>query len=203
MSALQQLLRQRSDLWRGGRLSEVPEAAVSTGYVLLDEKLVGGGWPVGGITELLTDAPGHGELELLLPFLASLPKESGWIALVAPPFQPYAPAFSAAGISLESMLWINTADTGETAWALEQTLRSGFCSAVLGWPQEISVGAIRRLQLAAEEKRCCGFLFRHKNCARQASMAKLRLQVQRSASGFDIEILKRRGGWSIPPFHLS
>ena len=45
-------------------------------------------------------------------------------------------------------------------WAMEQALRSGACSAVLGWAACRERQSLRRLQLAAEQSRCLAVLFR-------------------------------------------
>jgi len=52
-------------LWRGDRLARVDDA-VASGFASLDHELPGGGWPKAGLTELLVDAEGIGELSLLL-----------------------------------------------------------------------------------------------------------------------------------------
>jgi hypothetical protein len=43
---------------------------------------------------------------------------------------------------------------------MEQALRSGSCSAVLGWANAIDMSSLRRLQLAAEQAGCLAVLFR-------------------------------------------
>ena len=53
-------------------------------------------------------------------------------------------------------------------WAMEQALRSGACSAVLGWAAPCELQALRRLQLAAEQSRCLAVLFRRQRDANVA-----------------------------------
>ena len=64
----------------------------------LDGQLPGGGWPDSGLVELLPNESGIGELRLLMPALAKLSREARWIAWIAPPYLPYAPALASAGI---------------------------------------------------------------------------------------------------------
>ena len=58
-------------VWRGGELEHAVQPSVATGHARLDAELPGGGWPAAGLTELLLEAPGSGELRLLAPLLLS------------------------------------------------------------------------------------------------------------------------------------
>jgi RecA/RadA recombinase len=74
------------DIWRGDTLASLPEAKPSpSGHAELDAELPGGGWPRGNLTEILVDRSGLGEMTLLLPALARLSAEGGWLALVRRP----------------------------------------------------------------------------------------------------------------------
>ncbi len=198
MTELSTLLERRSDLWRGAQPLHRADG-LATGFAALDAALAGG-WPAGAVTELLSAGPGGGALELLAPALARLSAQRRWIALVQPPFAPYAPGLGATGIALERLLLVRNEQPGQALWALEQCLGSGNCSAALGWPGGLSGKALRRLQLAAAEGRCHGFLFRPVAAARESSPAALRLAVRRTAGGLEADILKRRGGW--PQYQL-
>lgn len=189
-------------IWRG-RQTQAPHrlATLPTGWPALDEMLPGGGWPVGALTEMLTGRDGLGELSLLLPALAQLTdakRENAWIAWIAPPHVPYAPALAAAGISLERVLVVETEAMAkgdkQALWAAEQTLRSGLCAAVLGWFSRVDDRGLRRLQLAAQEGRAWGVAFRDQRHRGTPSPAALRLAVGPSASlGIDVDIVKCRG----------
>jgi hypothetical protein len=167
---------------------------VSSGFAALDESLPGGGWPRAGLIEILISHIGVGELHVLLPALAMLTSKasSRWCAWIAPPFEPYAPALVAHGVTLERVF---VARTEKPLWAFEQALVSGACEAVLAWVPNAPARDIRRLQLAAEKGRALGVLFRPQVAARQSSSAVLRVLVERSESqGARITLLKSRGG---------
>ncbi|BBL71780.1 translesion DNA synthesis-associated protein ImuA [Methylogaea oryzae] len=193
MKALDALL-QTPGLWRGNACAETAQPSVPSGYAVLDEQLPGGGWPTGALTEILLEHPGVGELRLLLPALARLSSEDRWLAWVAPPYIPYPPALAAAGLKMERLLWLRPDNHTDALWALEQALRSGACSAVLGWPATLDGKALRRLQLAAEEGRAVSLLFRPLRTAANASTAALRLALEPADGRLKIRILKRRGG---------
>ncbi|MGQ0429050.1 MAG: translesion DNA synthesis-associated protein ImuA [Gammaproteobacteria bacterium] len=183
-------------LWRGGG-AQGP-AAVPTGFRRLDERLPGGGWPLAALTEILVPAAGVGEVRLLLPALRTLaakrPEAPRWIAWLAPPHLPYAPALAAAGLDSSRMLVVRPQAGFDLLWAMEQALGSGACAAVLGWAEATGVAALRRLALAAEEGQNPGFLFRPLCHRDEPSPAALRLLLTAHDDGLDVEILKCRGG---------
>jgi len=179
-------------LWRGGTLAHAEQAGVSSGFAELDAALPGGGWPRGVLTELLHRQVGMGELSLLLPALASLETEAGWIGLVAPPWPPHAPAWRAAGLPLARLLVVE-AEPRDAAWACEQLLASGAMAALLAWLPQADSRALRRLQLAQEGQRSLAFLFRPEAAASRASPAPLRLALAADAQALSVRILKRRG----------
>ena len=119
---------------------------------------------------------GVGEFTLLLPALAALTQQEQWIALVAPPYTPYAPALVNAGIALERLLIINCSDHKDAYWATEQLLRSGVFSSVVLWTEKISdERRQRRLQLAAELGKAWAVCYRPHRAARTSSPAGLRI----------------------------
>ncbi len=195
-------LLQRPDIWRGSHLNTADEA-ISSGFPELDEHLPGGGWPRGALTEILMPQHGIGALRLLMPALAPASHEGRWICWVAPPYIPYAPALLEAGVDLSRVLLVHPKADQDGMWAVEQSLRSGTCSAVLAWPTLDDSPTLRRLQLAAEEGNAMGFLFRPRRMAARPSPAALRVQLQpESGSELSVTILKRRGGWARGPVHL-
>ena len=184
-------LLQRDDLWRGRSLAEAAPSGLSTGHEGLDALLPGGGWARGALTELLVAREGLGELSLLLPALARLTHQGTWTACIGPPHLPYAPALAAAGLELSRLLVVRPADPEDRLWALEQTLRSEACGAVLGWGDaRMTDRALRRLQLAAEAGDCTAFLFRPEAAAGHASPAPFRLRI---TAGPQVQLLKCRG----------
>ena len=194
-------LLQNPRVWRGHGHVRVAQG-LSSGYDKLDRLLPGGGWPRQALTEILIGQYGIGELQLLMPALASLcieepgaePVEPGWIAWVAPPLQPYPPALQKWGIDLSRMLIVRPRDDSEVLWSAEQALSSGTCAAVLLWPQMLDDQASRRLQLAAEKGGSWAVAFRPLTARTQPSAAALRIELSAGQSGTRLAILKSRGG---------
>ena len=194
MSAEQELARllEHPAIWRGR--SAAQPAGLPTGFAALDEQLPGHGWPRAGLIEILVPRFGSGELYLVLPALAALTRATAarWCVWVAPPLMPFAPALVAQGIELDRVAVVGGA---RPLWALEQTLRSGACDAVLAWARQPKVRELRRLQLAAERGGTLGVLFRPRRAARESSPAMLRLSLERLAAGLRVTLLKGRGAW--------
>ena len=189
LASLDALLANRT-LWHAGRGSAHGAGeGVSTGHDALDALLPQGGWPRRALTELLLATDGSGELTLLMPALARLTQAGGIVAVVAPPYIPYAPAWQAAGVDLASLQVIEAAPR-DALWAFEQCLRSGACAAVLGWPQQADGPALRRLQVAADAGDCLGFAVRDRRHAANPSPAVLRLEQ----AGDGWRVRKCRGG---------
>jgi len=191
----------RGDIWRGDTLACLPEATVPSGHAELDAELPGGGWPQGNLTEILVERSGFGELSLLLPALASLSAAGGWLALVAPPWLPHAPAWAAAGLVLERLVVVEGGR--QVAWCCEQLLASGGFAGVLAWPEAaIDAKALRRLQVAAEGRSTLTCLWRPLAQAATPSPAPLRLVLAAGEGGLSVRILKRRGRPAAQPFNL-
>jgi cell division inhibitor SulA/protein ImuA len=199
-SSLDKLL-ENPRVWRGHSQAHA-SPGLSSGYEALDRHLPGGGWPRNSLTEILVEHYGVGELRLLMPALARLSSddnsldynEPGWIAWVAPPFQPYPPALQQWGIDLSRMLIVRPKNDSEMLWSAEQALSSGTCAAVLLWPDVLDDQASRRLQLAAEKGSSWAIAFRPPSARREPSAAALRLELLANGEGTRVSILKSRGG---------
>jgi cell division inhibitor SulA len=178
-------------IWRGAA-NDVEVPFVSSGHAALDAALPHHGWTQGAMTEVLFDADGIGELDLVLPALAQLTQQQRHIVFVAPPYLPYAPALRASGIDLGHLHCVETCSDIEALWAAEQCLRSGVCAAVLCWPRQATDRALRRLQVAAEFGHALGFAFRPSRMAANPSPAATRIQLH-ADEGARLRILKCRG----------
>lgn len=171
---LESLLSART-VWRAGRHAASAPLGESTGFAALDALLPHGGWPHRALSEVLIPADGVGELALLLPTLSRLTQAGRLVALIAPPFCPYAPAWQRAGVDLRHLEIIEAQSRG-ALWAFEQCLRSAAFSAVLGWPSNADGPALRRLQVAADSGECLGFAVRDSRHANNPSPAALRIE---------------------------
>ena len=170
---------------------------IDSGLPRLNGCLADGGWPLGELIELLQPAAGVGELQLLLPALRALVNPSHtaprWLAWIAPPYIPYAPALVQGGLPLERVLWVTAQTLSDRMWAMEEALRSGSCVAVLAWLDSVELRWLRRLQLAAAHSHSLVVVFRSLLCKEQPSPASLRIVLEPTSDGLDLLIFKRRG----------
>jgi hypothetical protein len=176
-----------------------PRPVWPTGNPTLDARLPGGGWPAASLVEILLDATGLGEVQLLLPALVQAQQRTAgadvpWLVWVGPPHEPYAPALAQNGLSLERLLIVRPATATEALWAAEQALASGVCAAVLLWLKGSDDRWLRRLKLAAEEGGALGVLFRPERHRFESSPASLRLLMTRGGAAAQLELLKVQGG---------
>lgn len=193
--ALKDLLQNNSAIWCA---SETTNAAKSThqylptGFDALDSILPMHGWPSDTLVEIILPHWGTGELQLLLPALVAVSKKGKWISWISPPYIPYAPALAHAGVALEQLIIISKEDVKtESLWAMEKVLRNPGCGIAMSWPQKINDKAMRRLQLAAQEGKSLGFIFRDYQVA--SSPATLRISLKIVNDQLQVELLKARG----------
>lgn len=194
MNALDELLKSQPALWRGGdRYND--HAALATGFATLDAALPSRGWTIGGVTELMLERPGIGELSLLLPALKQVTLTDGqWAAFVNPPFQPYAPALSNAGIRLDRLLIVDSKNNQDALWAAEQILRTQLFTAVVLWVERSSAQRQRRLQLAAETGRTWAVVYRPWHAATEHSPVNVRMALSMRQKTLALDLIKVRGG---------
>lgn len=139
-------------------------------------------WPVGTVTEIHCSQQDGQAMGLVVPALAQLSLEDRWIAWVAPPFVPYAPALRAAGVDLSRVLVIHAKEGADSIWAVERALRTGTCGAVLGWltgTKGVAPKAtVQRLRQAAEQGNSRGILFRSSAALQSVSATMVPLVVE-------------------------
>ena len=192
----------RPGIWRGEALA-FAKPGIASGFPELDAQLPGNGWPRGALTEILLEREGIGEISLLVPALRELSRGKRWVAFVAPPYVPYAPALAQEGIDLAYLLVIRAQSGPDKLWAVEQALRSGSCGAVLFWLSSGDERSLRRLQLAAEEGEAVGVFFNDADALRRSSPAALRLHLAPDRGRLQARIIKRRGGGAAAPLSLA
>ena len=202
LQQLQQVLK-RSDIWQASqRVSK--KHSITSGYTALDEILHLGGWPLNRLTEILVERQHIGEMQLVLPTIAKLMKRGGWLFLIEPPFNPYAPGWIKAGLDLQQIVMIKSCQEKDWLWASEQIIANKGVTCCLFWPAKdhLSNKVLKRLQVAAEQGSLLNFIFRSKSVANQSSPASLRMMLKNNKRTNEnirplgIEILKQTGGWA-------
>jgi protein ImuA len=179
-------------IWRADELASPVGAVLASGHAALDAQLPAGGWPVGGMVEILQLKSSHDEWRLLLPALARC---AGAVLLVGAPHAPFGPGLAGQGFDPQRLLWVRTQVPAQRLWACEQALRCAQVTAVLAWLPQARADQLRRLQTAASNHAKLLFVMRPASAREESSPAVLRLVVS-AASGHDaltLHVVKRRG----------
>ena len=183
---------------------------IRSGFDALDCELAGRGWAKPGLTEILCNHIGIGELSLLMKGLASTtnavrPGEATHMLWILPhantntnsqTWIPYAPALAQCGINLDHLAIVRPKNTEDALWVAEQGLKSGACRAVLlrmneAWCNPLS---LRRLHQAAMAGNSILWLMRPLEAASSPSPAGTRIVLQPEESGvLRLDLQKRRG----------
>jgi len=214
MSVSLENLMQHPALWRAGGTASTRRSVVPSGFAALDTQLPGGGWPHPALIEVMNERPGIGELSLFLPALRYLTEfderqdtssplsrlrervgvRAPVIAWLNPPHLPYPPALAERGLAHARLLVSKPFTSAHTLWAMEQSLRSGACVAVLAWTEVANMHALRRLKLAANAGLCFGLLFRSLRDRAHPSPATVRLALSVDEAMLVVELVKVQGG---------
>ena len=184
-------------LWRASQLACGRMRTVDTGYPALSAELPGGGWPVGGLVDLLVESSGIGEMRLLRPALSTVGYRP--IALVQPPHTPSAQGLRHIGVPPNRVLLARSS----TLWCVEQILRAGCFGALIVWLRHVKASSLRRLHLAAQSSETLFVMVRPIYATDDASPATLRLSVRPSPDGLMVDIVKRRGPVLAAPISIA
>ena len=189
-------------LYAGGDIDGDGNAAsgVATSFAVLDAFLPWRGWPIGAMTEIMTDTLGCGELSLLLPLMARLTQEKRPILCIGAPHTLFAPALAQVGIDPAYVTQINPSSTlkhnKENLWSTEQALKTGLPGMVVLWSPthgHCLPETLRRLQLATIGRDTMLIHFRGKSCMSQPSPAWLRFGYAADDTHIRLQVLKCRG----------
>lgn len=161
---------------------------LSTGFAALDQRLDGGGWPSGELTELRLGRPGIGEMRLLMPMLAAV-SQKAHVLWVAPPYRPYGPALVKHKMVVDHLLLIYPKTHKEALWAVAQGLVSPAIGVVVSWFPSIQEGEFRALQRQASGGRHWSFCFLPETLAPQPSY--LRLGLRPAPGGLSVTVSRK------------
>ena len=149
-----------------------------SGCPVLDDMLPAGGWPKGGLVELIVPDDYAAAIDLVMPALRQLSHQGRWITLITPPLPSRAAVFSDCDINASHVLQVNPHPGRSGLWTVESMLRGGDCAALLAWPDCDTELMDKRLQKAAEQGRSLCVLFRYASLATHPSGVDIRLKVE-------------------------
>ena len=113
--------------------------------------------------EVLTDVYGIGEMQLIVPLLVRLTRQTsgGLVCWINPPFQPNAVALVQHGL-MQSQHWVtrDVLSAPDALWCLEQTVRSRGCSVAVAWIAAATMTQLRRVKLAVAQSQTPAVVYR-------------------------------------------
>jgi protein ImuA len=136
---------------------------IDIGLGSIKDALPNGSFPLGAVHEFLSGqaedaAATCGFIAGLLAPLMGTNGTALWISCSRTLFPP---ALQSFGIRPDRIIFIDLKNEKHILWAMEEALKCGSLTAVVGEMREITFTASRRLQLAVEQSQVTGFILRH------------------------------------------
>jgi protein ImuA len=121
-------------------------------------------FPTGAVHEFIVENPASfsASAGFISAVLSGISRQGGAIIWVGASRTIFPPALSYYGIEPDRIIFIETRRERETAWVIEESLKCGALSAVVGELKNVSFITSRRLQLAVEQSQVTGFIIRNK-----------------------------------------
>src|SRR3990170_5486323 len=137
--------------------------AVSVDLGPIKEAFPNGSFPLGAVHEFLTGtAEGAAATNgFIAGLLAPLMENGGTALWISSARTLFPPALKSFGIQPDRFIFIDLQKEKDVAWAMEEALKCGALTAVVGEMKEISFTASRRLQLVVEQSQGTGFILRN------------------------------------------
>jgi protein ImuA len=138
---------------------------LDVGLEALNEAFPNRSFPLGAVHEFLSTQKEEAAAAsgFIVGLLSSLMSNSGITLWISSSRTLFPPALKNFGIQPDRFIFIDLKNEKDVIWAMDEALKCGALTAVVGEVQEISFTASRRLQLAVEQSRVTGFILRCSN----------------------------------------
>lgn len=137
-------------------------AAVDVGIGPIRHAFPDASFPVGCVHEFLCGPPEDAAAAsgFIAGLLSSLMASSGTVLWISASRMLFPPALKYFGVDPDRFIFVDLQKEKDIMWAMDEALKCGALTAVVGETQEISFTASRRLQLAVEQSQVTGFVLR-------------------------------------------
>lgn len=197
-----QALRNAIDRIEGGFADPSRRPSVTTGLLVLDQRLPGNGLVGGAIHELagVDTTP----LTLAVWLTRQAAGDGRHVVWFDARREFYPPAAMAWGIRANRLVLVRPGHRRDAYWGFDQSLRCRGVAATVGDLGPLTLSEARRLQLAAEAGGGIGLLITTDSRTSAHSVAASRWRVTPLASEsdrqrFQVEVVRCRGGRPLPP----
>ena len=152
----------QTDILRLEGFKQTGSTAIDLGLGPITEAFPNASFPLGCVHEFLSDkreeaAASSGFISALLSSLMGSSGAGIWISSSRTLFPP---ALKSFGIQPDRFIFIDLKKEKDVLWAMDEALKCGALTAVVGEMSEISFTESRRLQLAVEQSKVTGFILR-------------------------------------------
>lgn len=153
----------QADILRLEGFKPNPCGAVDVGLGPITSAFPHASFPLGAIHEFLSLRPEDAAATcgFLSGILSSLMGSSGTALWISASRTLFPPALKSFGLHPDHFIFVDLQKEKEVLWSMEEALKCGALTAVVGEMSEIDFTASRRLQLAVEQSRVTGFILRH------------------------------------------
>lgn len=135
---------------------------VDVGLGPIKEAFLNGSFPLGAIHEFLAEGVEDAAATsgFIAGLLAPLMEKNGTTLWISSSRTLFPPALKSFGIQPDRVIFIDLQKEKDILWSMDEALKCGALTAVVGEMKEISFTASRRLQLAVEQSQVTGFVLR-------------------------------------------
>jgi len=155
--------RLQTDILRlqGFRMSGQVTADLGLGPIR--EAFPNGIFPTGAVHEFLSARPENtaASAGFIAGLLSSLMENNGTALWISSSRALFPPALKTFGLAPDRFIFIDLQKEKDVIWAMDEALKCGAITAVIGEVNKISFTESRRLQLAVEKSNVTGFILRH------------------------------------------
>ncbi|HMG89936.1 MAG TPA: hypothetical protein VK589_07745 [Chryseolinea sp.] len=122
-----------------------------------------GSFPLGAVHEFMSPVPedNASTCGFISGILSSLMGDNGTALWISSSRRIFPPALRAFGVQPDRIVFVDINKEKDVMWVMDEALKCGALTAVVGEMREISFTESRRLQLAVEQSQVTGFIIRH------------------------------------------
>jgi protein ImuA len=153
----------QSDILRLQGFKRLSNSAADVGLGPMREAFPNASFPVGCVHEFLSSRAEDASATngFIAGLLAALMNSHGTALWISSSRKLFPPALKSFGIQPERFIFIDLQKEKDVLWAMDEALKCGALTAVIGELRDISFTESRRLQLAVEQSNVTGFILRH------------------------------------------
>ena len=153
----------QADILRLEGFKPTSDGAVDVGLGPITNAFPNASFPLGAIHEFLSARPEDAAATcgFLSGILSPLMGSCGTALWISSSRTLFPPALRSFGLHPDHIIFVDLQKEKEVLWSMEEALKCGALTAVVGEMGEIDFTASRRLQLAVEQSQVTGFILRH------------------------------------------